>query len=139
MEPPIKRVLIADDKSAIRSALKMFLGQRADLEVCDEAADGMEAVEKARSLKPDVILLDVSMPVMNGLQAASILRRMLPAAAIILFTMYSEHLRVALDSSIGVDAILSKPDGLPDLCSAIDTVLARRFGNLLPGSPVPVV
>jgi DNA-binding NarL/FixJ family response regulator len=125
-------VLIADDKSAIRSALRLFLRQRPDLEICDEAADGMEAVEKARSLKPDLILLDVSMPVMNGLQAAAILRRMLPATAIILFTMYSDNLRVALDSSVGVDAILAKPDGLPDLCNAIDTVLARRFGPPLP-------
>lgn len=121
-----KKVLIADDQVGIRSLLKLFLGKRKDIEVCDEAADGMEAVEKARILKPDLVLLDVSMPVMNGIEAASILKRLLPTTAIILFTMYSDNIRAAINSAVGVDAVLTKPDGLDDLSQVIDAVLARR-------------
>jgi DNA-binding NarL/FixJ family response regulator len=124
-----KKVLIADDQIGIRSLLKLFLGKRKDIEVCDEAADGMEAVEKARILKPDLVLLDVSMPVMNGIEAASILKRLLPTTAIILFTMYSDNIRAAINSAIGVDAVLAKPDGLDDLSQAIDAVLARRAAH----------
>jgi len=124
--PAPKKVLIADDQSGIRSLLKLFLGKREDIEVCDEAADGMEAVEKARILKPDLVLLDVSMPVMNGIEAASILKRLLPTTAIILFTMYSDNIRAAINSAVGVDAVLAKPDGFDDLSQVIDAVLARR-------------
>jgi|SRR5947209_3525255 len=134
MSPQLKKVLIADDKSAIRSALKLFLNQRSDLELCGEASDGMEAVEKARICKPDLILLDVSMPVMNGIQAASILKRLLPESAIILFTMYSDNIRAALSSALGVDAVLAKPDGLDALSETIDKVMARYFPSPIPDS-----
>lgn len=68
---------------------------------------------------------------MNGIEAASILKRLLPATAIILFTMYSDSIRAAPSSAVGVDAALAKPDGLSALGNAIDAVLARRAAQSL--------
>ena len=120
-----KQVFIADDSSTVKRIIKTFLRQRTDLEVCGEAADGLEAVEKAKALKPDVILLDISMPEMSGVEAASILKKILPGIPIILFTMYSENIGKCLASAIGVDAVLSKPDGMTALVKAVEAVLAR--------------
>ncbi len=119
-----KRILIADDSSTVRDVLKIFLEQRAELEICGEAADGQEAVEKAVALRPDLVLLDYSMPKMNGAEAASILKRLIPEIHIILFTMYSEDIGRSVTSAIGIDAVLSKPDGITPLVKAIDAALA---------------
>ena len=123
---PTKRVLIADDTNCMRKLIADFLTQRPDFEICGEANNGFEAVEKAKQLKPDVVLLDISMPVMPGIQAASILRKELPDAAIILFTMTSEHYRPALIKAVGVDAVLTKADGLKALAETIDSIFERR-------------
>ena len=119
-----KRVLIADDSSIVREILKVFLERRMDLEICGEAGDGLEAVEKAIALRPDLVLLDYSMPKMNGAEAASVLKKLTPDIHIILFTMYSEDIGRSVTSAIGVDAVLSKPDGITPLVKAIDAALA---------------
>jgi DNA-binding NarL/FixJ family response regulator len=119
-----KRLLIADDSSTVRDVLRIFLEQRTSLEICGEAADGQEAVEKAMALRPDLVLLDYSMPKMNGAEAASVLKRLIPEIHIILFTMYSEDIGRSVMSAIGVDAVLSKPDGITPLVKAIDAALA---------------
>jgi DNA-binding NarL/FixJ family response regulator len=123
--PMAKKVLIADDSSAVRSIIKAFLDQNSDLEVCGEAADGFEAVEQSKVLKPDLVLLDLAMPQMNGAEAASILKKQMPDVAIILFTMYSEDIGRSLTSAIGVDAVLSKPDGMTALVKTVNAVLNR--------------
>jgi CheY-like chemotaxis protein len=132
-----RQVLVADDSSTVRRIIKTFLAQRPGMAVCGEAVDGLEAVEKARTLKPDLVLLDLAMPEMNGAEAASVLRKMMPEVAIILFTMYSENIGRHLTSAIGIDAVLSKPDGMTALAKAIDTVLDRRSGahNSRPKDP----
>ncbi|MGH9565785.1 MAG: response regulator transcription factor, partial [Candidatus Angelobacter sp.] len=84
----MKSILIVDDSSAIRKGLRTLLSNDTDVRVCGEATNGKEAIEQARELHPDVIVLDVSMPVLNGLQAAPVLHRMLPGTSIILFTSY---------------------------------------------------
>jgi DNA-binding NarL/FixJ family response regulator len=126
---PTKRVLIADDTHLMRRLIGDFLAQRPDFEICGEATNGLEAVEKAKELNPDVVLLDISMPVMPGIEAASILRKHLPEAAIILFTMTSEHYRPALLKAVGVDAVLAKADGLKALAETIDSIFERRKGS----------
>lgn len=108
--------------------MKRFLGQWPELAICGEAANGLEAVEKARSLKPDLILLDVAMPEMNGAEAASVLNKALPGTSIVLLTMYRENIGRYLTHAIGVDAVLSKPDGMTALAKIIDAVLARAPG-----------
>jgi|ERR1700730_1618565 len=120
-----KRVLIADDSTTVRGIMRTFLKRLTNLEVCGEAADGLEAVEKAKALKPDLILLDLAMPEMSGVEAASVLKKVMPDVRIILFTMYSENIGKYLTSAIGVDAVLSKPDGMTALVKTVDAVLAR--------------
>lgn len=121
-----KRVLIVDDRSTIRSIFNRILSQRPDLEICGEADDGLEAIEKAKSLKPDLVLLDVSMPMMSGIEVASVLRKALPRMAIILVTMHGEKIGKSLASAVGVDAVLAKSEGMTGLLEAVDKALASR-------------
>jgi len=118
-----KAILIVDDSATVRGVIRTFLEARTRFEVCGEAVDGVEAVEKAKELKPDLILLDLAMPRMNGVEAASILKNVMPEVPIILFTMYSEMLGQSLTSAIGVDAVLSKPDGMGKLVKEIQHLL----------------
>ncbi|MGA2811622.1 MAG: response regulator transcription factor [Candidatus Acidiferrum sp.] len=118
-----KRVLIADDSRTVRNLVKTFIEERTDLEVCGEADDGQQAVEKTRALEPDLVLLDLSMPRMNGAEAASLIKKSNPNVRIILFTMYSENIGRSLTAAIGVEAVLSKPDGIAALVRTIGEVL----------------
>ena len=86
-----KQLLIADDSCLVRETIKNVLAGRTDIAVCGEASNGLEAIEKARTLKPDLILLDLAMPEMNGAEAASVLKMTVPEVRIILFTMHSEN------------------------------------------------
>ena len=79
-----KAVLIVDDNAFIRQALCELFKQEADFEVCGEAENGNEAIEKARELRPDLIVLDLSMPVMNGIDAARVLKKLMPAVPLII-------------------------------------------------------
>lgn len=121
--PVPKQVLIADDSHLVRQTIKNVLAPRSDIAICGEATNGLEAVEKARTLKPDLVLLDLAMPEMNGAEAASVLKMTMPDVRIILFTMHSENIGSYLTSAIGVDAVLSKPEGITALVEAIDIAL----------------
>ena len=123
-----KKVLIADDNQLVRQTIKNVLAGRTDVAVCGEAVNGLEAVEKARTLRPDLVLLDFAMPKMNGAEAASVLKMTAPEVRIILFTMYSENIGSYLTSAIGIDALLSKPDGMMALVKAVDTALNPLSG-----------
>jgi DNA-binding NarL/FixJ family response regulator len=129
----LKSILIVDDSSVIRKGLRTLLLNDADVRVCGEAANGEEAIERARELHPDVIVLDVSMPVLNGLQAAPVLHRMLPAASIILFTSYGSAV-VRHGKTSGIDAVISKDDGITNLLETIHT-LAMDHEKLSPSDP----
>ena len=85
----------------------VFFLETKGFEVCGEAADGVDAIEKAEQLKPDLIVLDVAMPRMNGVEAASVLKRMMPDVPIVWFTMYKELVGFSLTGAVGVDAVLS--------------------------------
>lgn len=74
-----KRIVVADDNAAVRRALRRILELEGDWKVDGEAVDGRDAIEKAKKLRPDLIVLDVSMPVMSGLDAARVLRHIMPA------------------------------------------------------------
>jgi len=118
-----KQILIADDSSTVRRVLKQFLQNHRDLNVCGEAANGFEAVEQAKKLRPDLVLLDLAMPVMNGAEAASVLKKIMPKVPIIVFTMFSENIGRAMTDAIGVDLVLSKPDGMRALVEALENLL----------------
>ena len=84
-----KRVLIVDDNASVRGLVRAFIELRPGIKVCGEASDGFEGVEKGLELKPDVIILDFSMPRINGLQAALMLHQASPHTPIILFTIHN--------------------------------------------------
>ncbi len=84
------RILVVDDHSVVRQGLKMFLGLDPELEVIGEAVDGADGVKKAKELKPDVVLMDLLMPVMDGITAIGVLRRELPETEVIALTSVLE-------------------------------------------------
>jgi DNA-binding NarL/FixJ family response regulator len=107
-------ILIVDDNPAIRQAVRRGFEGRNGFEVCGEAIDGRDAIEKARLLKPDLIILDFSMPVMNGLEAAAVLSRESPSVPLILFTMHADM--AASEARLaGVSAVVSKDQGSEEL------------------------
>jgi two-component system chemotaxis response regulator CheY len=109
-----KTVLIVDDNAAIRKMMAAaFLSD--GFRLCLEAENGKEGIELAKRVKPDVITLDLSMPVMNGLKAAPQLRRLFPKAPIILFTLYADSVLKADASRAGVSLVLLKTVPLPTL------------------------
>ncbi len=116
-----KTVLIADDSAAMRLSVRLLLQGRHRELVVREAVDGMDAVEKAKKSKPDLILLDLAMPRLNGAEAATVLKNDLPETPVILFT-YTDMLPNSLCEAIGVDFI-SKTDGIPKLLERVDALL----------------
>jgi DNA-binding NarL/FixJ family response regulator len=120
-----KQVLVVDDSFIVRQTLKRYLSTRQDVVVCGEAANGREAVNRAAALKPDLVLLDLAMPELNGAEVASVLKSMLPDTRIILFTMYRENVGKYLSAAVGIDLVLAKPDGVTKLAAAIDTALGQ--------------
>jgi|HubBroStandDraft_4_1064222.scaffolds.fasta_scaffold186057_1 DNA-binding NarL/FixJ family response regulator len=120
-----KHVLIVDDSFMVRQSLKRYLSSRGDVVVCGEAVNGREAVQRAMALKPDLVLLDLAMPELNGAEVASVLKGAMPDTRIILFTMYRDSVGKYLSSAVGIDVVLSKPDGGTKLAAAIDSALAQ--------------
>ena len=100
------RVLITDDQQAIRNGLKAFLSFASQIEVIGEATNGHEAVLMAEKHRPDVILMDIKMPVVDGLQATRLIKRMLPEIKVIALTIYPTYRTEALKA--GADAFLLK-------------------------------
>jgi two-component system, NarL family, response regulator NreC len=84
----LTRILIADDHDAVRRGVRSVLPSRSNIEVCGEASNGNEAIQKALELKPDLIILELTMPVMGGFAAASELRRLLPDMPILFYSMH---------------------------------------------------
>ncbi|MBV9316147.1 MAG: response regulator, partial [Gammaproteobacteria bacterium] len=119
------RILIADDHELVRRGLRALLAARPAWEVCGEAADGVEAIEKAAQLRPDIVLLDVSMPRLGGLEAASAIRRESPASQILIVSQHdpAEMLPSALEA--GARGFLSKSDIGSTLLSTIESIVER--------------
>jgi len=118
-----KRVLIADDNGAMRRAIRSFLEQQPGIEICAQTAKGLETVHAAVALRPDLLILDLRMPELNGVEIASLLKKNLPDSKIILFTMYQDALHKGLANAIGASVVVPKAEGL--------SVLAREVRALL--------
>lgn len=112
-----KRIMVVDDNPAIRRIFRNILEFNAGWEVCGEAVDGKEGVEKAKLLSPDLIVLDLSMPVMNGLEAARILHEIMPQVPIILCTLHTERVLEKEAKGLGINAVFSKAENMQSLIS----------------------
>jgi DNA-binding NarL/FixJ family response regulator len=118
-----KRILLVDDNSIVRRQLRFYLETATGFEVSGEAINGRDAIEKAQELSPDLIILDFTMPVMNGLEAAKTLRAMMPEVPLILFTV---HRSANLDSDAsvaGINAVISKVEGVTALIDRVRSLL----------------
>jgi len=116
-----KTVLIADDSASVRLSVRLLLqGRHKELVVC-EAVDGVDAIEKAKKSKPDLILLDLAMPRLNGAEAAAVLKNDMPKTPVVLFTLTELHVD-NLCAAIDVDFI-SKADGVSKLLERVDALL----------------
>jgi DNA-binding NarL/FixJ family response regulator len=124
------RVLIVDDHAALRRALRQEF-ERAGWEVCGEAANGREAIEKSEELLPQVIVLDLAMPEMNGLTAARLLKRKLPEVHLILFTGHGEIVRPDEAISAGISAVCSKTDPVFALLDKAQTLVKKHASAFL--------
>jgi len=107
-----KLVLIADDNIVVRRALRQVFQYESDFEVCGEAGNGREAIERAEQCKPDLVVMDLSMPVMNGLDAARAIKRVLPDVPVIMFSNYSDKFSEEEARSAGISAMVSKTESV---------------------------
>jgi len=125
------RILLVDDHPIVRQGLKTLLEGHSGWEVVGEAADGEEAVEKAKHLTPDVMVLDVTMPRMNGLEACRILRRQAPKLEILFVTQHDspQMMREALDA--GARGYVVKSNAARDLLAAVQAVSEHRVFTAL--------
>src|SRR5690349_21054056 len=119
-----KKILLIDDGKAVRDVIRIFL-EKEGFQVCGEAADGVEGVEQAKKLKPDLVVLDLAMPRMDGVEAASILSRSMPTVPIVLLTMYGDAVGGLLASASGISAVISKTDGFEKLVTCVRSLLLR--------------
>lgn len=137
------RILLVDDHSVVRQGLRMFLGLDPELEVVGEAQNGVEAVRQARQLRPDVVLMDILMPQMDGLQATTVIRRELPDTEVIALTSVLENEKVFAAIEAGAIGYLLKDTESDELCRAIKAAaagqvqLAPQAAALLAKVPTP--
>lgn len=120
MDKPVK-VMVVEDNSRARSALAACLSLQAGLRITAEAANGLEAIGKITGSSPDIVLMDVQMPVMDGMEATRIIKRNWPQIKIIILTMYSEHRTEAFYA--GADAFLVKGSSADEVISAIHALI----------------
>jgi PAS domain S-box-containing protein len=123
------KILLVDDDARVRRLLSSMLSQHSDWEICGEAADGQQSVELAHATNPDVVLMDVSMPVMNGLDATRILRREIPQLDVILVSQNDPRIVSIQAAEVGARAYCSKSDLGRNLLPIIERALEDRHHN----------
>jgi DNA-binding NarL/FixJ family response regulator len=121
------RILVADDHDVMRKALRAKLEAHVDWQVCAEAANGLEAVQKAAQLKPDIIILDLAMPEMDGLQAAQQIFSASPEVPILIYTAHAFSPEANLEArKIGVRDVINKGGSPNELTSAVEALLGQK-------------
>ena len=117
------RVLLVDDNAEVSAGVRRLFHVHPKFEVCGEASHGREAVDKAPSLRPDLIVLDLSMPVMNGLEAAKLLSKILPDAWIILLTSHEFPEVHRLLREAGIHSVVPKSKASTDLIAQAESLV----------------
>ena len=118
-----KSVLIVDDSAAIRQALCHVFTSEADFEVCGESENGRDAIEKAQALHPDLIVMDLSMPVMTGIEAARVLKTLMPMVPVVIFSEYSNVFFEKEARSAGISALVLKSGRVSVLIERVRALL----------------
>ena len=116
---PKIRVLIADDHALVREGLKQLMSEQPDLEVVGEAEDGYEALEKVRSLEPDIAVLDIAMPRLGGLEAVSLIREISPRTRMVVLSMHAKESYVHKVLSSGALGYVLKASPISDVLTAV--------------------
>ena len=117
------RVLVADDHPVIRRMVRSVLQEHPNFEICGEAMDGAQAVEEAKKMKPDVVVLNVTMPVMNGFEAAREIKAILPQSAIVILSQKADLEFVEQAKKIGVRAYVAKSRAGEALVKAVEAAV----------------
>jgi len=112
-----RRVLIVDDNPHVRQAIYELFTREGDFEVCGEAENGRDATEKAQELRPDLIVTDLSMPVMDGLEEARLIKKLLPWLPVVIYTAHSGQFVEKEAHLAGASAVVSKFEGVNTLIS----------------------
>jgi DNA-binding NarL/FixJ family response regulator len=120
------RILIADDHELMRRGLRSMLATRPDWEVCGEAVEGREAIEKTKLLRPDILLLDITMPNIGGLDVARAVTRDVPATQVLILSQYEESEMRPHALEAGARGYVSKSEAGRQLLIAIDALAARK-------------
>ena len=120
----VKCILLVDDSAIVRRAVRDVF-EAHGYRICGEAENGKEAIEQAEKLHPDLIVLDLSMPVMNGLEAAHILKHTMPAVPLILFSNYADVLREQDARTAGISAVVAKEEAPTILVSTAHSLLHK--------------
>ena len=121
----VKSVLIADDNAFVRRKVGELFRREPDFEVCAEAENGKQAIEEACEWQPDLIVLDLSMPVMNGLDAARVLKRLMPEVPIVMFSVYADSFTETEARSAGVSVLVSKFEDISALIGIARNLVYR--------------
>ena len=124
------RILVVDDHEVVRLGVRCLVESRRDWQVCGEACDGVQAIEKVRELKPDVVILDILMPIMNGFEAAMEIRQIAPATKLVLLSIHEVPVSA---KEVGADAFVSKADVAAELVSTIDRVTQPKARSVAIG------
>lgn len=120
------RILLADDHEAVRRGLRALLETQDHWKICGEAYDGRDAVEKTKLLRPDLVILDISMPALSGFGAAKLIRALYPDTPILVYSMHRSQAFLEEARRIGVNGYVSKSEDGPTLLMAVDAVEHRR-------------
>src|SRR5213082_987827 len=146
------RIFIADDHEVVRKGLMSLLQAQPDWEICGEANDGREALEKTQKLKPDVVILDIGMPSLNGLEATRQILRLNPQTKVLILTLHDSDQVVREVLNAGARGFLLKSDAARDLVAAVEalrrdkTYFTSKVATMVlegylkggtPGAPIP--
>lgn len=120
------RIVIADDHEIFRRGLRSLLESHSNWEVCGEAVNGREAIDRVRELKPDVVVLDVTMPQVNGLEAAREIRRYMPESKVVILSQHEPALMKQSALAAGAGAYVTKSEVSRELMIAIEAITSGR-------------
>lgn len=133
------RIMVVDDHEVVRKGVRTILASHEKVEVCGEASNGEEAIRKALELNPDLVILDVTMPVMDGLSAAREIKRWLPAVPILMLSMHDGPEIIRASREAGVQGFVTKSEVAGVLLRAVDAIFEGQTffsegGKLLDGA-----